>query len=184
VLAQSQGSISMAPSDDGFAPIEVNATRIPGAQPGGFSDWQNFACGGSTCMAQMGRWTNVWGQHGVSLGVSNVPAGSAWVQTYVRTTGPQAGQFVEDIDTGASSPVYTGYGTTPSYFTDTPGALPNTTGAWVAQTSLVQPNGTGGFSAVTTFQWGFSYTPSGVTFIWPVAISPGSFQQQTIGSMH
>ena len=182
---QSGAPISMAPSDDGFAPIVVNATPISGAPPGGFTDYQPFPCGGSTCLAEMGTWNSlVWGQQGVHLGVSNVPAGSAWVQTYVRTTGVNAGQFQEDIDPGASSPVYTGYGATPSYFTDSPGAVLGTTGAWVAQTSLVQPNGAGGYSAVFTFQWGFSYSPAGVQYIWPVAVMPGNFQQQTIGSMH
>jgi hypothetical protein len=175
----------MAPSQDGISPIVVNATPISGAPPGGFTDYQFFSCGGSMCLAQMGMWNSpALGQQGVMLGVGHVPAGSAWVQTYVRTTGADAGQFQEDIDTGASSPVYTGYGATPAYFYDSPGAILGTTGVWVAQTSLVQPNGAGGYSAVFTFQWGFSYSPAGVQYIWPVAVSPGSFQQQAIGSMH
>jgi hypothetical protein len=68
------------------------------------------------------------------------------------------------------------------YFGDKPGRPPNSDWDWQAQTSLVAPNGSGGYYAVGTFTWGFKIT-GGNAVLYPfVPASPDTYQQGQIAS--
>ena len=141
----------------------------------------DFNCGKTSCEASLSTFDNEdAGQVGLRIKVSpdDTYDGGAWVQTFTRYAGPFAGQ-VYDND-GAVNTLYPGYGTNSDLFADSPSMNKGDFGVFTAQTSYVVPNSTGGYTALYTFQWGFTYTPNGVTPIFPRTVSPNSFQSGAI----
>jgi len=178
VLAQSQGSISMAPSADGFAAIVVNARQlVPNDTYGPAAVGGNFSCGIGTCSYQMGLY-NIPGSRGVwlNVNVSGKSPNSQWVQTFIDSKGSQ---FTSDCG-AASCPFYPSYASGNQWFFDDPARPIGSSVTWVAQTSYIQA-GQGG--AAFTFMWGFRASANGsFSYIQPVAVSPWPAQQQLIGS--
>jgi RHS repeat-associated protein len=112
------------------------------------------------------------------------PGGGSWVQTY--TNSDTNGAFVADIGNNGDpmNPFYpSNMLTNSNQFWDQPGQL--VSGFWLGETSLVQPNGNGGFSAAFTFMWGFLWSPDGQFVpIGPVPASMWNSQQQNIWMLH
>lgn len=84
------------------------------------------------------------------------------------------------VNGGAVNTLYPGFGSNSDIFEDSPSTNKGDFGTWTAQTSYVVPNSAGGYTALYTFQWGFSYTPYGVTLNAPREVSPNAFQSGAI----
>ena len=167
VLAQSQTSIDMSPSADGFAPIVVNASN--GTSTGisyGPQFFGNFPCGGSTCNWQMGTFTDnrfsSIPRRGATLQVQapGAPNGSYWVQTYIATGVNDTGQPTPDCD--VACPAFTGPGTTSQNFYDA-AARYDSSANWFAMTTLYGPNG----NPLVTFTWGYMLSSGGISLTYP-----------------
>jgi hypothetical protein len=190
VFAQGQDStttqsqtISLAPSDDGLAPIVVNAAASSSSYPTTYGNFSSgtFPCGGVTCSFQASSYralTSPYVTLGATLKVKYPGSGGgSWVQTFTRDD--SGGTFSLD-----GNPFYPfSSDTNSNQFYDQPGLYGS--GFFLAQTSLVQPNSSGGYSPVFTFQWGFQYSASGqFSLIGPVPAAIWSSQQQNIGLLH
>jgi hypothetical protein len=107
------------------------------------------------------------------------PGGGRWVSTYVSDD--TQGNFVAHGD--PTNPFYNGNFTNSDQFYNSPGT--NLYGWYEAQVSLVQPNGSGGYSAAFTFTWGYTWTQGGQFFpVRPVIAPIWPSQQQNIGLLH
>ena len=168
------------------ASIDANSAAISDPSSG------HFACGGGgTCSWNMGSYTSDYSSLsgvGLTLTTSNNLPGAEWVQTYIATGDPYdndsatSGHWNQDVLGDAWSSVYTGYGASSNTFADTPGRPIGTSGIWVAQTSLIQPDGSGGYNTVATFTWGFAVSTTGqITQFRPIPVSPNGAQLQAIG---
>jgi hypothetical protein len=106
--------------------------------------------------------------------------GGQWLTTY--TDEALNGQF-QALSSDQGDPFYTSAGTTSNVFSIQTGT--NVYGYYLAQVSLVQPNGNGGYSAAFTLTWGWSWSASGVFDpIGPVVAPIWSSQSQNIGRLH
>lgn len=152
-----------------------------------------FACGSNACAYSAYQYVTdtpgspIYGM-GFSFGVSG-SGGSGWVQTYTSSDNLAYGNgngnngFVADAGNTAN-PWYSRAYSNGNNFADSPG-VPALPGFFLAQTSLVQPNGNGGYSPALTVMWGMSYSASGqFSILGPVIATPWAAQQQNIGNVH
>jgi hypothetical protein len=178
--AQSQDGISMAPSDDGFAPIEVDAPRtiVPNQTYLPADLTSSFGCGAFTCSYQMGQfhsgvYRGVW--FNVNL-LGNTGSGH-WVQSFINS---DTGQFQPDwsSNSGTPFPAYPTDYSNGNWFFDDPAGQLGSAKTWVAQTSYVLPSGSSAF----TIMWGYQLNPNGVAgYIPPMVVAPWGSQQQLLG---
>ena len=144
----------------------------------------SFACGSGTCAYEMNQYvTNTPGGsiYGEGFSFTSPNGGAGWVQTYTRSDNP--GVSLPD-GYNPANPWYPANFSNAHSFGDSPG-VPSIPGYFVAQTSQVVANGSGGYSATLTVQWGMVYTASGSFVpIGPTIVTPSSAQLQAIGTLH
>ena len=118
---------------------------------------QSFACLSGYCAYEMNQY------------VLMTPGGPIYGEGFSITT----------PNSGAGS-----YLTNAHSFGDAPG-VPGIPGYFLAQTSQVVSNGSGGYTATLTVQWGMVYTaPGQFTPIGPTIVSPWGVQLQNVGALH
>jgi hypothetical protein len=169
-----------------YAAEEYNAETERNASQDAFGKYTSqrsgtFDCGESTCRYGYSTYDLRTGLRGARLLIEYSGSDDVkWIQTFTSTGPGDSGLVQVDCYPG-SCPIYP-YGTNKQFF-DSPGRL-YSSGTWVAQTSLVTPNHSGGYGEVTTFSWGFRLTPDSITLLPLHVVQPSTFQTHTIESAH
>ena len=190
-MAQSQnpGSIPLAtgPADYQIdTPIVVLAGGNGNGSNFNIQYGQNFTggfyCGSGYCGYNLRSYRAGVNQGyvGAFLKLTYTGKGGQWVTTYTSDDYP--GNFIAQTSDQAD-PFYSGSGTTSNAFIIQTGT--NQSGSYLAQVSLVQPNGSGGYSAAFTVEWGWNWSQDGnFQPVRPQILPIWSTQRQNIGLLH
>ena len=188
VLAQSQAPIDMSPSADALAPVVVlasgngNGNGSPFPIQYGQNFTGGFFCGNGYCGYNLRSYRVGINQGyvGAFLKLTYTGKGGQWVTTYTSDDDPS--NFIAQTS-DPTDPFYTSNGTTSNAFLIQTGT--NQYGSYLAQVSLVLPNGSGGYSAAFTVEWGWTWSQDGnFQPTRPQILPIWSTQLQNIGLLH